>query len=1174
MRERINRLAKGLIDYDEVKVTFSETKIEDTVLLDDKKREEFRVICSRGKAVKGLVYSTNQRVSLFSGNFMGKDCRIIYEVDASYADGDIEGEFQIVCSGGEFKIPYRFHVCAVNPEGRRMATLEEFAALAREDEEEALRFFESRDFLKCPFMEETGARTLYEGLWGRGDRFSSLEEFLVGTGAKKPVTVLVKDTDREYALLSEDRTDKIVISRSGWGYLHLTVLSDAPWLVPGKQEVTDADFNGSRFELAYTVRPEALHDGKNFGRLKIRGLYGEQTVSVTVTARSSRPQAAYRRDLFNFASLYLKAETGLYERNLLLNSMQTALSRALASAPEPARIRLYQADVSLKQEKQELAAQLLAEARESVLDNRDVDVEAYCYYMYLKALESGEPSQLQTMVKLLRRYYEEGTARDMALYILMQTDEELLENDSLALSRLKDHFRTGCRSPYLYLAACRIFRKKPGLLRVMEEFEIQSLWFGARFRIVPEEVASAAAMQAIQVKRSRKLCLRLLKELYGLYPTRELLTAVCALYIRGDGRDREAFSWYAKGVEEDIHLTRLYEYYLYALPEDHEGPLPRILLLYFSYNHTLDYRTQAALYLNVLTYMQEDEEIYRAYEEQIETFAVEQLFQSHMNRDLAQIYSRMLYPEMIDEKIAKVLPKLLYAREIVCDSPDMRQAVICYEEMKGETTAPLRGGRAYVPVYSDRVHVLFQDDYGNRYSRIPFRMEEMMDCAALKEQVARLYPSHEMLKLLRCLEILEKDRYEAEDIEILKDMSQEEMITEQFRRRLVSEIISYYYSIDETAECDEYLLNIDKKLLRPADRLKVMDALVTKDFYEEAYKMAVKYGYRSLNLSRILKLASRMILKRLFERDELLLEMAWYCFEKRRYDDVILEYLCCHYNGLSIPMYQVLSAAVTSHISLYDLPERLLGQMLFDGTFSHLDRVFRCYIGGRSVDESLVRAYLVVKSSRYFEGSEPYDRDVLNYIEIQMEKSDGGRAMPEICMLALTKYYSTAAGLSDRQVELCQTLTDELYRKRIVFGYYKALGRFIDLPKEFLGKTVIEYHGRKDQNLWIHQKLLPDGGDVVVETMPHMFGGYFVKLVSLFYGESLEYEIYDDGGSGEPVARGTALYAGGEGRGLGSRAGELDAVLRAQASGDEGLKDRMERYAVRDELTEKLFEYL
>lgn len=1175
MKERINRLAKGLIEYGDVQVSFSAAEIEGTVIFDDKMREEFRIVCEQGGSVKGLVYSTNQRVSLFSDNFMGRDCRVIYEVDASYAEEDIEGEFQIVCSGGEFRIPYCFHVCAVNPEGRKIESLEDFTSLVKENGEEALRFFESSDFIKCPFMQEAGIRTLYDGLWGRGSRQNALEEFLVGTGAKEPVRFTVREAEKEYQLPEESFCDTLTVQRSGWGYVRLELSSDSDWIQFDRPAVTDADFDGDLCSVPYTVRYDRLHAGKNYGRIRVSGLYDEAVLPVSAVLRSNRlwtDGPSWKRDFANFVSLYLKQEAGQYEQNLLLNSMQTALSRAHATARVPAVIRLYQADVSLLQEKGEQARQFLEEVKEEVLDNRDRDPASYCYYMYLKAEESKDAVQKQTMVKLLRRYYEDGTAVDMAFYILMKTDPELMENDSLALSRLKAHFRKGSRSPYLYLAVCRILSRTPELLRVMEDFEIQSLFFGCRYGLMTEELAKAAALQSIQVKKGRGLALRLARKIYESYPSREALTAVCALLIRSDCRSREAFSWYAKGVEEDVHLTRLYEYYLYALPEDYEGALPRIILLYFSYNHTLDYRTQAVLYLNVLTYMKEDEEVYRAYEGQIENFAVEQLFQSHMNRDLAKIYDGMIYPEMVDEKIARVLPKLLYAKEIRCENPQMCQAVLCYEEMKGETVVTLRGGRAYVPVYLKNVHVLFQDDYGSRYGNIAYTVSDMMENPELCERTAQMYPAHEMLRLLKCQQILEKKEYRSEDIDVLKDISQEENIHGLYRKKLVSEIVSYYYRMEETDACDEYLLDIDKKLLNSEDRQKVLEALITKDYYEEAYRMAARYGYRQLGVSRIFKMTSRMILKRHFEKDVLLLEMACYCFEKGRYDDVVIEYLCCHYNGLSSAMYRVLAAAAASHVTLYDMPERLLGQMLFDGVHLQLDRVFRYYIKGKSIDESLIRAYLVVKSSRYFEESEAFDRDVLGYIEIQAERSEVKNGLPDICMLALTKYYSREDSLTDKQIELCQAIIDELSRKRIIFAYYKKLARFVELPGDLMGKTVIEYHGKKNQNLWIHQRILPDGGDVVVETMPHVFDGYFVKLLSLFYGETLEYEIYD--GGAEPVARGSAGYSGDGSQPAGSRVGRLDGILKAQASEDEGLQEKMEQYAIRDEMTEMLFEYL
>lgn len=1176
MKERINRLAKGILDYDEIQVSFSTTRIEAPVVFDEKMRDEFRIVCEQGKQVKGLVYSTNYRVSLFSDNFVGKDCRVVYEVDASHADEDIAGEFQIVCGGGEFRIPYCFHVCAVDPEGRLIETLEEFAGLAREDGEEALRFFESSDFARCPFMQTAGVRTLYDGIWGRGNRRNALEEFLVGTGTKEPVRFSVKERKKEYQVPAESFTDAFTIVRSTWGYTRLEISSDSPWLKLGRRMVTDREFEGeATCQVPYMVDLDGLHGGKNYGRIHIKGVYGEEVIPVFVVMRTNRQWAdgmSWKRDFGNFVSLYLRQETGEYERSLLLNSMQTALSRAHSTAADPRRVRLYQADVALLQEKREQARQFLGEVREEILDNRDQDVASYCYYMYLKAKESGEAVQRQTLVKLLRRYYEDNVAADMVFYILMQMDEELLENDSLAFSRLKEHFQNGCRSPYLYLAACRLLAKSPELLRAMEEFEIQSLWFGCRHRLVTEGMAGTAALKALEVKAAKGLYLRLLQNLYGQYPSKETLTAVCALLIRGDVRDREAFSWYERGVEEDVHLTRLYEYYLYALPEDFAGALPRIVLLYFSYNHTLDYRARAVLYLNVLEFMRDDEEIYRMYEGQIENFAVEQLFQSHMNRDLAKIYRAMIFPEMMDEKIARVLPRLLYAKEIRCANDGMCQAVLCYEDVKGETSVPLRKGRAYVPVYLKNVYVLFQDDYGNRYCGVPYAMEDMMESAELEARTQELFPGHEMLRLLRCRRALERKPYRPEDIEVFKDISQEENIHELYRRKLVSEIVSYY-NREEGDEGDEYLLNLDKRFLSAEDRVRVMETLITKDFYEEAYKMAVRYGYRSLSPGRILKMTAKMILKRHFEKDDFLLAMANYCFEQNRYDEVVLEYLCCHYNGLSIAMHRILSAAAAGgRVPIYDMPERLLGQMLFDGSRNHLDRVFRYYIEGKSVDESLVKAYLVVKSSRYFDESEPFDRDVIGYIEVQAEQHEVREGLPEICMLALTKYYSMSENLTEKQAALCQEIIDELFSQKIVFGYYKYLARFIALPRDLMGKTVIEYHGRKNQSVWIHQRILPDGGDVVVETMPHVFGGYFVKLVSLFYGETMEYEIYD--GGDEAAARGTAAYSGDGNPPPGSRVERLDGLLRVQAFYDDALHKQMEAYAVRDEMTERMFECL
>ena len=46
---------------------------------------------------------------------------------------------------------------------------------------------------------------------------------------------------------------------------------------------------------------------------------------------------------------------------------------------------------------------------------------------------------------------------------------------------------------------------------------------------------------------------------------------------------------------------------------------------------------------------------------------------------------------------------------------------------------------------------------------------------------------------------------------------------------------------------------------------------------------------------------------------------------------MILDYLCEYFNGSAMQMFKVLSQGEREHIETYDLPERLLAQMMFTG---------------------------------------------------------------------------------------------------------------------------------------------------------------------------------------------------------------------------------------------------
>ena len=53
------------------------------------------------------------------------------------------------------------------------------------------------------------------------------------------------------------------------------------------------------------------------------------------------------------------------------------------------------------------------------------------------------------------------------------------------------------------------------------------------------------------------------------------------------------FGWYEKGVESHLRITNLYEYYMASTDMDSVTELPKVILMYFSFQNNLDYEHSA-----------------------------------------------------------------------------------------------------------------------------------------------------------------------------------------------------------------------------------------------------------------------------------------------------------------------------------------------------------------------------------------------------------------------------------------------------------------------------------------------------------------------------------------------------------------------------------------------------
>ncbi|MCD8083471.1 MAG: DUF5717 family protein, partial [Clostridiales bacterium] len=979
MRERINRLAKGIVDVEHPEVVVSPESVEGTIPAGEVTIGKLSVTDSRNRFIKGLAYSTNMRVRVHNESFGGNRNHITYEVDGRYLSNDdvIAGAFYLVTNGGEKKVPFSF---TVDPgaSGRVLEGLKEpadFAQLARTDQELALRLFEYQDFTEAPFMQDLHIRALYDGLRSRLNRQNQLEEFLVALHVKQPVRLKCDQTVRRYEKLGERLEDTLEVRTETWGYVQFEVFAEGDFIEIPQKNYTSQDFRDGVCVVHYMVNPGRLHMGKNLGAVTVSSVKGTCSVPVEVIEGSERGAIHKKNgqdELGRYLSYRLNYETATDEDPVLLRQKKRALSEKMSEElkllqekiGDCAQVLLRQAELACLEGDKERTAQLLEDCRGEVNAHRLEKRVQYGAHQYLMYLVEQRPGQADAIGRVLKRALgDPNSAHEHAgLYLLLlRLQPELLADASGVLDQLRGYFEKGCHSPWLYLEAWRLFKQDPSFLNSLDGFELQVLYFAAKGKLVSAGLASRAASLAAGMKRDNRVACRLFALLYEKYEDKDILSAICGILIRSDRREEACFPWYQKALEAGVSLTRLYEYFLYALPKDYPYLLPKEVLMYFSYDRNMDETSRSRLYVNIIRYMNPETPLYQQYEREMEKFTMDQLLKSRINRQLVVLYDHMIYKEMIDGRVARVLPSILKSYRIRLKNPNIRYVVVCYEESEGEDAFPVVNGTAYVPLFSHHPLILFQDAYGNRYADISYRKLpalERNDVAELEDRCYEVYPAHPMLRLRECGEIAARG-IGGEDVLALKKAIADLKLHPLFKQKLLSQLIAWYrgrLEEEDSLPGDnlDFLSDLDLARMGREERSGVCEALIEQGYLRDAYQTVKDYGWEGVRPVRLKKLCSGMILQRMFEEEEPLVKLCCMLFSEGQYDSAMLDYLCEHFNGSTRQMYKILSQGIRDHVELSDMPERLLAQMLFSGETDRIDQVFDWYVAGKRTGDLVI----------------------------------------------------------------------------------------------------------------------------------------------------------------------------------------------------------------------------
>ena len=383
--------------------------------------------------------------------------------------------------------------------------------------------------------------------------------------------------------------------------------------------------------------------------------------------------------------------------------------------------------------------------------------------------------------------------------------------------------------------------------------------------------------------------------------------------------------------------------------------LPKSLLMYFAYNdNSLGDARKAYVYASVIAAKDTDPHTYENYKESMERFAYRKLCDGQLDENYAILYQEFLFDPLSREEGERLAPKL-FTHRLYCDDDKVRQVVVRHEQLQEEEIYPCSQGVAYIRIYTNDAAILFQDDKQRRYAAtIPYNLKKLTDEESVTSELLKLGVEEPGLLLHYC----EKAEMNRENLAYFQRLAELSSCTETYRRSIRKKILEFYAQNVHGQDLDKYLERMDYRQYALVDRTTLLEVLISRRLFRQAMGLVEEFGYEGLELTSLLKLTSRMILKSNMAEDEELLALASEVYRNGKYDEVILYYLMKYRFGPMDELLSIWKSARGFEMETYDLEERILSLLIFTSDYrKEGEAVLESYVS-QSGKERIIGAYL------------------------------------------------------------------------------------------------------------------------------------------------------------------------------------------------------------------------
>ncbi len=1180
MRKRIRQIARGKFEYAKPIVTFSEEALELQITEGRDETGSFTITCNSEEPLRGVVYCTQSRMECLTPQFEGKEIRIRYQFHSKgLVEGDkIEGAFVIVCNQSEYNLSFCATISRMYPSTSIgvVHNLYDFACLAKDNWDEAFQLFYHKNFTNIINSNEIKEALIYKGIVSAKPSQQNLEEFLIGIQKKDVIKITVDKTDEEYYEVTDAISEICNIKKSNWGYIEINVCSDAEFIRIPQTRITTENFLGSTYPLEYVIDPDAMHGGRNYGRIYIKSAYQTLTISIVADCEpkieevmeSTRLQIKQCKvgimELYQAYRLK-RIVTGVWAKETI-----DVLNHMHALMPDEKMYVLMKAQVFIINKQRQEAEWILDEFKREWSDYKS---PIWGYYLYLMTLMEREPSYVDRVMHEIELIFYDNPDSVLLFWVLSFLQEKYINNNSRKLKDIEYWVLNGCSSPYLYIEAFYLMWQDPYLISKLGDFDIRILRWAIKHNALTKEIV----MQIYQVLdvsgEYNHVIYQMLCNIYKIDERPEYVGIICSYLIKNQKYDGRYHEWFEKGIEAELRITGLYEAYLLSLDDREITSIPKIIQMYFRYESTLSYKKMAVLYNNIIAEKDTNKEVYEKYRKTMGKFAMEQVEQRHMDDNLAVVYKEMLDLGFVNEEIAHCLARIIFTNKLVVFDEKMVRAIIYQRQMKHPQIVPIVDQAAYFHLFSKDYVILFEDENGRRYtSSVSYRLQNLMEPEMYIDKCMKLAPS-ELSYIVSVFQAKQSYLTFSDDDKIFFPyiLFNDDLATE-FKAQMTFEIMRFYQAGESEEYIIECLKKIDFSILSKEARKYMMDMLIWYRQYEQAYELVQDYGIDQIGAATKVTLASHLI-EQINEEDESILRICEQTFIAGKYNDKILKYLAEYYNGPTDVMREIWKAAREFEIDTFELEERILVQMMYsDAYMPQAEQIFYNYYenGGR---ELVVLAFLSDSAYKYFVHDAEIDSTIFDIIQSRYEF---GLELNDACKLGILKRFSEVAQISESQYQIVDKLLAEFTCRNMNFAFYKKFDRKLILKYHLYDKVFLEYRTSPHSHVVLHYSRDEDGEEFCTEDMSDVYEGIFVKPFVLFFGEMIQYYITEEKGNQVEVTESNRISNNDVyGEKDNSRYNLINQMLISVTLQDEAsLYKTMKQYSGFDEVTKKVFNLL